>query len=167
MSQIVNFFVFFIIVPVIYIVILIFDVMLIIRSRTLENRWRNMAGVLVGFLIAVIIILLDQNFNPLISPSVSDDFDIAWSSAVIFGIVGFLVLLGIDFMLQRGVVAFVIVFTVAGVILSGYFLMSLSAIRTTTAVTTIGFLIGVILYFIIFPARIFNTVRGKDTQLDD
>jgi hypothetical protein len=167
MSQIVNFFVFFMVVPVIYIGILLFDVMLIIRSRTLENRWRNMAGILVGFLVAVVFILLDQNFKPIISRSVNDDFEIAWSSAIIFGVVGFLVLLGIDFLLQRGVVAFVIIFTVAGVILSGYFLLSLSAIRTTTAVTTIGFLIGVILYFIFFPSRIFNTIRGQEAQTDD
>ncbi len=167
MSQIVNFFVFFIVVPIIYTVILLFDIVLIARSKTLENRWRNIAGVLVGFLVAVVFILLDQNFKPIIPRSVNDDFELAWSYAIIFGIVGFLVLLGIDLLLKRGVVAFVIIFTFAGVILSAYFLLSLSAIRTTTAVTTIGFLIGVILYFIVFPTRIFYTIRGTEMQSND
>lgn len=122
-----------------------------------------MAAVLVGFLVSIVVILLDQNFGPVISNTINDDFERAWASAVIFAIVGFLALLGIDLLLKRGT-AFVITFTVTGVFLSGYFLLNLTELRTTTAVTTIGFLIGIILYFIAFPSRIYYTIRGKDIE---
>ena len=167
MSTIVNFFVFFILVPLIYLAILFFDFMLIARTKTLINRWRNIAGVFVGFLISVIVIMLDQNYGSVIPNLIGDEYETAWSSAVIFGVIGFLVLLGIDFLLRRGVAAFVIIFTVVGVFLSAYFLISLSSIRTATAVTTIGFLVGVILYFVLFPTRIFNTIRSSEEPSAD
>jgi len=162
MFQIIQFFVFFILVPAIYLAILAFDLLLIIRAKSLEQRWRSIAGVLVGFLITVIVVLLDQNVQPIIPRTVGDAFDTAWSSAVIAAVLGFLVLLGIDFLLRRGVISFIILFTVSGVLLSGYFLVNLTNIKTTTAVSTIGFLVGIILYFIFFPSRIFNAIRGKE-----
>lgn len=168
MLPIMSFFVFFILVPTIYIAIILFDLLLIARTRTVQQRLRSLAGVLVAFLVSVIVILLDQSFGPLIKISIpSNAFEISWSSAVIALFIGFMILLGLDFLVSRGIVPFVILFTIAGVLLSAYFLLSLSEIRTTTAITTMGFLVGVILYFMIFPTRIFNAVLAKGEEKEE
>ena len=162
MDPVIQFLVFWILVPAIYLAILAFDVLLIIKSRSLQQIWRNIGGVVIGILITVIVIMLNQTFGTILTEKIGNTYETAWTSAVIFGIIGFIVLLAIDFLLRRGIASFVIMFTVLGVLLSGYFLLTLSEIRTTTALATIGFLIGVILYFIIFPTRIFNAISGKE-----
>src|SRR6266498_1085281 len=162
MLALVQFFVFYIVVPLIYLAILLFDYLLIAKARTLENRLRSLGGILTGFLMAVVVILLDLNYGPLVSlPPQSSELQEVWLSAAIFALIGFILLLMIDFLLRRGIVPFVIMFTITGTMLSVYFMVRLSAIRTMVAISTIGFLVGTITYFIIFPSRISSSIRGK------
>jgi hypothetical protein len=161
MLNLIETLVLYILVPLFYLSILLFDFILIVRSRTLENRWRNLAGVMVGFLIGTVVTLLDQNFGLFMKSIENYTLESFWLGSVIFAVTGFLALTFIDFLLRRGVVSFVIVFTVAGIVISGYFLL-FAANRLLISTITMGFVVGSVLYFIIFPTRISNSLLREE-----
>jgi hypothetical protein len=162
MLTLIQFLVFYVIVPVIYIAILAFDTILIIRASTLTNRWRGLAAILAGFLTSAVIILLDQVYGGLFSkmPPI-ESLEQVWPAAVIMVLVGFFLLLIIDLLLRKGVVPFVILFTVAGVMVSGYYLLTLTQLRTLMAVGAIGFVVGTLIYFMVFPNNIAGHIQGE------
>lgn len=165
MFQIIQFVVFALIVPLIYIALIAFDVLLVIKASNLQNRYRGLGGFMLGLLITIVIILLDQAFGGLIKESPAPlELDTVWPIAVILTVIGFVVLLAIDLLLRRGVIPFIIAFTVCGMLISGYYLLTLTQLRTATAVGAIGFMIGIIIYFIMFPTRIFNQLRGRGNE---
>jgi hypothetical protein len=159
MITIIQFLVLFILVPLLYIGIILFDGLLIIRASTLTGRWRNLASIFAGFLISVIIILLDQNYSGILTKKISTFDSLLWIS-IIFALIGFLSLLMMDLLLKRGVVPFVILYNVVAVLVSAYFLIS-SPERTTSTIAFVSLMVGIILYLIIFPSRLANTVLGS------
>ena len=146
-----------------YLVILLFDILLLRRSRTLVARWRSLAGMVAGFLISVIVILLDQFYGPIIHlTEQNNNITSVWPLSVIYALIGFVALLIIDFLLGRGFAPFIILITTIAVYVSAYFLITLSENRIPIIMGTIGFLIGLIIYFMMFPARIVNSLRANE-----
>jgi len=161
MSLLIQTMVTYVIVPLLYVAIVAFDVLLIVRQQSLKRRLQAIAGAVAGFLGAMVILLLDVEFQGLINePSVAPQLDQVWPWAIIVAFIGFGLLLIIDLLLKRGV-PFIIGFTIAGVFISGYYIFSLTLLRVTASVSAIGFLIGIIIYFIFFPTRIFDQIFSR------
>lgn len=163
MFLILQFIVFAILIPIIYCFILMFDILLLMKSRTLVARWRSLAGMVAGFLISVTIILLDQFYGPLFNFSEQpNNINSVWPLSVIFTIIGFVILLIIDFLLGRGFAPFVILVTTVVVFVSSYYLITRSENRIAITMSTLGFVIGQIIYFMMFPSRIYQALRGNN-----
>jgi len=67
-------------------------------------------------------------------------------------------LLIIDFFLRRGVIPFVVMFIVSGMIISAFYIFSLPQYRATFGVGGIGVLVGCLIYFLMFPTTISNSI---------
>lgn len=128
--------------------VIIFDFTLIRRTPGIALKIRSLGG-LIGVSIAVIVIFLDLDLGGLIhlTPvSQIKSLDI-WLSLISTFLIGFLFLLIVDFLIRRGVIPFVIMFTTASSIISPYYLISLSQVRELSSLGIIGFATGWITYF--------------------
>ncbi len=63
-------------------------------------------------------------------------------------------------LIRHGVGTFVILFNIMGLVTLTYFLATLTEIRPVVAIGTIGILLGVITYFMLFPVRIVDSIRN-------
>ncbi len=161
MLLILQFLVYFLFIPVIYLAILVFDFFLITRATTLIQRWQSLAGILAGLLLSLMVIIIDQFYGPLI-PRQPESYNInsIWQLIIITFIIGFIVMLLTEPLIRHGVGTFVILFNIMGLVTLTYFLATLTEIRPVVAIGTIGILLGVITYFMLFPVRIVDSIRN-------
>ncbi len=164
MSILISFVIYFLIVPVMYLGIIVFDFMLILRAKKLYNRWQGLSGAFAGLLIALMFMLLDQSYEIIKVAPPTINLQQVWPYAVIAGVLGFTLMIFIDIFLQRGAVGFVILANVGVLLVSAYYLIIQSENRLPATIAIIGLLVGIIIYFILFPTRIFNTIRGKEIE---
>ena len=168
MLTVIQFIVFYMILPVIYFFVAAFDFLLIAKASTLKHRWQALGGAVNGFLISIVIILLDGMFGGLFgSVAPPENIQQTWPAAVIMAFVGFFLLLFIDLLVRRGVIPFTIMFTVTALIVSAYYLLTLTQIRTITAIGAIGFLVGAIVYFMMFPSSIIDQIRPTQDKKEE
>ena len=169
MLSIIQVMVYWFVLPVIFILILLFDLNLVRTSDSREQRFRMLLGVIGGFILAVIVMLLDQSTNifrdwPLPDPNRIDQ---VWPFVVIAFLAGVLLLFVIHQLLRAQVVlSFIVMFTVIAIIVAVYFLLTISEIRSVVAVSALGFLAGLIIYLMLQPSLIPLLVAGISSDTD-
>ena len=165
MLPIIQFVVYLIILPLVYIIILLFDINILRRARTGEERLQRLFGVGAGILSAIIVILLDQTTTLFSINSLPDASQIGevWPFVGIAFLVGGVVMFVIHQILKtQQFLAFFVLLTVFAMISSIYFLLTISAIRSVVAVASLGFLRGIIIYTMLFPDIIHWLTNGSD-----
>ena len=145
------------------------DVTLILRAPNVELK-RSLTGLLVGVSISIIVIFLDLSLGGLVHlPSANplNESNI-WTLLISIlspFVIGFSFLSFIQFLLRRGVVSFVILFTTASSIISSYYLISLSQLHVFSSLGIIGFAFGSIIFLLFFPTFI-SLISNEPYDLD-
>lgn len=139
--------VYYCVVPIMYLFILLFALLLIRRAPTIDLRIRSFVGVLGGMLLALAFIIVDitaTGFSELsVDPS---NVFIVVPFGIASAVLGFVVLLAIDIFLRKGAAAFVVFFIVWVSLVSAYFLIRASELRSIISLSTVTFLFGNVLY---------------------
>jgi hypothetical protein len=164
MLQVIRFIVYYFILPAIYLLILLFDFNLVRRGQSQTERIQMLLGVVAGILTSVVVIMLDLEtdlFSVLIDLPDPTSIAAIWPYVVIAFLLGVFLMLIIHLLLRvQKILSFVVMFNILGIIASGYFLVSLSNIRTIFAVSSLGFLVGIVIYFMLAPGVLPLLIRG-------
>lgn len=167
MLPVIQFVVYFFILPIIYILMMLFDFNLVRRAESQTQRLRMLFGVVAGVLVAVIVMLLDQTTNLFRISTLPDPtkIDQVGPYVGIAFLVGLLLMLLIHLLLKaQQVLSFIVMFTILAMVVSLYFLLTMSDIRSIVAVSSLGFLVGIIIYFMLVPSIVPLLIAGVPAQ---
>jgi len=159
------------IVPVMYLIILLFAFLLIRGAPNIELRIRSLVGVLGGILFALAFVIVDVTATGFAEWSVDPtNVFIVVPFGIVSAIIGFFILFAIDIFLRRGAAAFVVFFIVWVSLVSGYFLIRASELRSIISLSTITFLLGNVVYVLMnfsFVKRFFNLAGSVEDKTDN
>ena len=126
-------------------------------------------GVILGILLSVIVMMLDQTTNVFKVSSLPDPskFEQVSPYVLIAFLVGIVLMLIIHMLLRaQQILSFIVMFTIIAMIVSIYFLLTISDIRSIVAVASLGFLAGIIIYCMIFPSILALLISGVPQQAE-
>lgn len=159
------------VIPVMYLIILLFAFLVIRGAPTIELRIRSFVGVLGGILFALAFVIVDVTAtgfaNWAIDPT---NVLIVVPFGVVSAIVGFVVLFAIDIFLRRGAAAFVVFFMIWVSLVSAYFLIRASELRGVISLSTVTFLLGNVIYVLMnfsFVKRFFHLASSTEDKNDN
>lgn len=163
--------VFFCVVPIMYLFILLFAFLIIRGAPTIELRVRTLVGVLGGVLFALAFIIVDLTATGFASLSVdTTNVFFVVPFGIFSAILGFFILLGIDVFLRRGAASFVVFFMVWVSVVSAYFLIRASELRSVISLSTVTFLLGNVIYVLMnfnFVKRFLNLASSTNDANDN
>lgn len=129
----------------------------------MELRIRSLIGVLGGILLALAFVIVDVTATGFAELAVDPtNIFIVVPFGIVSAIVGFFILFAIDIFLRRGAAAFVVFFIVWVSLVSAYFLIRASELRSIISLSTVTFLLGNVIYILMnfsFVKRFFNLAR--------
>ncbi|MBW7943296.1 MAG: hypothetical protein H3C64_13150 [Candidatus Kuenenia stuttgartiensis] len=159
------------VVPLMYVIILVFAFLLIRRAPTMELRIRSLVGVLGGILLALAFVIVDVTATGFAESSVDPtNVFIVVPFGIVSAIVGFFILFAIDIFLRRGAAAFVVFFIVWVSLVSAYFLIRASELRSIISLSTVTFLLGNVVYVLMnfsFVKRFFGLASSAEDKTDN
>lgn len=159
------------IIPVMYLIILLFAFLLIRGTPTMELRIRSLVGVLGGILFALAFIIVDVTATGFAGWAADPtNVFIVVPFGIASAIVGFFILFAIDVFLRRGAAAFVVFFIVWVSLVSAYFLIRASELRSIISLSTVTFLLGNVIYVLMnfsFVKRFFNLASSAEDKTDN
>lgn len=165
MINILEPFVYYFIVPLMYLLIVGTAVVLVVKAKTREMRARTILGAFGGLLFALVFIILDITTTGIASLTVDPrNFYAVVPFALIGGIFGFFLLFIIDLLLQKGAVAFVVLFLISASAVSAYFLITASEMRSIISVVTIMFVFGNVVYVLMNFRMISRALGTSDKE---
>jgi hypothetical protein len=165
-----RFLVYIFILPVFYLLLLLFDLNLIRAANTSTQRTNRLFGVIGGVFAAGLIILLDQTTDFLVVHAALPDptkIEDIWIYLLFSFLGGFALLLFTHILLKsQRALPFLCFFTILLISTSVYFLLKSPQIRNIFAVSSLAFLVGGICYFMFVPNVVPMLIIGffLDTQ---
>ena len=145
---------YWIILPLLFILILFFDFILLMGQENTQKRIQVMAGAIAGFLMSIVLIILDTDFEGIFPPLVDTTLDNSLGAMLFMLFLGFLSLFVVDLLLKKRVVPFLVMGNIMGIAMTIYQLTSTKINKSITIVAPVSFLIGIIVYYMLFGERV-------------
>jgi len=164
-----QFLVYFIAIPIVYIFMIAMIIFLIIIAKNVKTRWLSIVGVFGGILFALIFVILDVTTTGLADLSIDPTNILVVSPFAVIGLVaGFFTLLVIDLFVAKKLISFVVFSITWTTAVSGYFLIIATDLRGVVAISTVAFLLGIVVYVMFFFERVLKFFKfGSGIQIID
>jgi len=151
LRDVISVIVYWIIVPIIMLALFIFASTIVTRSPKPESRISAKAGLWAGLILFIVYVISQMDSLREPNFTIVGIADVKFWAVVVGFIFGFLLLLGVKFLLPRREVGFIVLVLAAASTCSLYSYIFLADIRNTVLSLTLGVGLGALFHIMVLP----------------